>query len=119
MAKITLTGTAAVTLDGRAFSNSGTYVADVSDVAEQTRDVTNTYIQVSGATTFVFLLVANLGTDDVIVRVDLGADYVNFGIPPGGHLLLPNAAEAIFENPAIRSVTSGGSRVYIAQGLAL
>ena len=122
MAQASITATATVTLDGQAFNTGGTGLVDVTDITQQTRDVDTTYITLTSKQ-FAFMTVANLGDDDVIVRVRVdGGDYIFFGVPPAGHMLIPGhgnngTIEGTFNNPSIRSVTSGGSRVFVMIGL--
>ena len=120
MAAISISGSAVLSLDGKSFIESSTFEVDVTDITEQTRDVTDTYYDI-GVTGYSFLFVANIGTDDVIVRFTMSASYYAFfGVPPGGHVLLPGGgaggSSLGFTVPAIRSVTSAGSRVIIMMG---
>ena len=123
MAQASITATATGTLDGATFNAGGTGVVDVTQITEQTRDVTDTYVAMTGSQ-FSFIVVVNKGDDDVLVRFRLDtATYLFFGVPPGGHLLMPGNGmdgASLFGRlvePSIRSVTSAGSRVFVMIGL--
>ena len=123
MAQASITATATGTLDGDTFNAGGTGVVDVTQITEQTRDVTDTYVSMISRP-FSFIVVVNKGDDDVLVRFRADtATYLFFGIPPGGHLLMPgngtdgNGLFNRLTDPSIRSVTSAGSRVFVMIGI--
>lgn len=107
MAQITLTGAAVISLDGQSYSEGSSFTIDCDNVSKQTKDVTNTYMNINVGRV-VYVVIANIGDDDVIVRGGQSPNYIRFGIPVGGHLCIPGND---FDSIAIRSVTSGGSRV--------
>ncbi len=121
MAKITLSGQGAVTVNDELFQMRSRWVADVSNVSEQTRDINATYLTlIQGG--FVFIAIANLGTEDAVLRILCRTDYLRINIPAGGHVLLPGAGyvgslDGEFLNPSIRTIANT-SRIKLIIGTA-
>lgn len=122
MAKITLSGTGAVTLDGELFQLRSQWTVDVTKVSEQTRDIDTTYVQLKPSG-FVFMAIANLGSENAILRLFYsGSSYLRFNIPAGGHILLPGmgkvaGTDVTFVDPSIRTAATT-SRIKLIIGVA-
>jgi hypothetical protein len=124
MATVTITGAASVTLDGRTISKSASFIAEVDDIIEQTVEVETTYVTIGpGATpSATFILIVNDGANDAYVRFTISARYKRFGIPAGGHLLIPcgmrDETELAYGTPASLAVraSTGTTRIYVMTG---
>lgn len=122
MATITISGNASTVKDGVASSMTADFVAEVNHVIQFTRDVSDAYEVVSSSTAM-FYFIANIGTDRVRIRVVCPTGYMFFGIPPGGHVLLPGAGGddangvSYFQHLSARSMSSNGSRLVVTIGV--
>ena len=123
MARIKISGSASVTVDGKVVSNTGSFVCEVDDVAEYTTDVYGTYVPLSKLNTKnVFYIVANNGLADAVVRVTGSTGtYSMFPVPVGGHVVIPmggstdTGTQATWTNLYGRAVT-GFTRLYVMVG---
>lgn len=120
MANITLSGQAGVVIDGEAFSMRSSWTVDVNDVAEQTRDVGTTFATLK-TDRFLFLAIANIGPEDIVLRVTTsGAVFLRFKVPSGKHLLIPGSGKVgstitDFLDPSIRAIANT-SRIKVIIG---
>lgn len=110
MAQITISGLAIASLYGQTVSSAQTFTVDASEVSEQVSRVFDTY------TPFIrfdcqVIYVANQGSEDVLMRLADGSNYLYFAIPPDGHILFP--ANGKYADAALRSATSAGCLVHI------
>lgn len=121
MGRLTLTGSATTTIDGETFSLRSQFVVDASHVAEWTRNIGTTYVELFDDA-FVFIAIENLGAEDAVLRLFDGTDYIRFSVPAGGHILIPGAGivdvtSAEFKSPSIRTIANT-SRIKVIIGTA-
>lgn len=127
MATITITGQASVTVDGKEVKQSASFSADVDSVVERTVEVDTTYITIftnSQTQNPVFTVITNPGADEALIRLKLigVTEYVFFGIPALGHLVLPSSSQTAagdyvrFDALAARAVNSN-TRLVVVMGL--
>lgn len=119
MAKITLSAQAGVVVDGEVSSMRASWTVDVNDVSEQTRGIDTTYIQLK-QDNFLFIAIANIGAEDAVLRVSVGANYLRFKVPASGHLLIPGSGMLAgtlvpFVDPSIRTIANT-SRIKVIIG---
>jgi hypothetical protein len=131
MPTVNLSASATVTLDGREVQRSATFACEVDDVTEQTVTVSTTYLPITNgsgttAANVVFFLVVNTGANDAVIRVTkFGSsplEYLFFGIPAGGHAIIPGvgthdlaAGPSRLQVLAARTVT-GTTRLIVMTG---
>jgi hypothetical protein len=91
MAIVTISATAATTVDGRAYTLTGTGQFDIGDIVEFSRDVDDSVSLIAEGTAYQFTAVINTGDEDAFVQCLAGSDYYHYNLPAGAHILLPLA----------------------------
>lgn len=116
MPTISINETVTTTIDGVTINGGGSFVADVQDFVDQTRDFSTTYEEVFTGT-MSFVVIVNVGSEDLLVRCGVGADYALFSCPIGAHCVIPGVLDANsgtignVGNVFARSVTGTGRAI--------
>jgi hypothetical protein len=121
MAQLTIEVANAVTIDGQTTTQNATFVVDVRGIAQGTMDLTSTYRQISDKT-FSFVRIENVGGEPVILSTGTAnSKFLQAGIAPGAHVLIPgrhgSASDglAIGQSLSARTV-SGTGRIVVTIG---
>jgi hypothetical protein len=92
MAIVTISATAATTVDGRAYTLTGTGQYEVGDIMEFSRDVDDSVALLTDGTNLPFTAIVNTGDENAFVQCRAGStDFYHFNLPVGAHILLPSA----------------------------
>lgn len=121
MAQLTIEVANTVTVDGQVTTQNATFVVDVRGIAQGTMDLTSTYRQISDKT-FSFVRIQNVGDEPVVLSTGTAnSKFLQVGVAPGAHILIPGRHGSVSDGLAIGSglsarTVSGTGRIVVTIG---